>query len=312
MTSGAAPVVLYGALRSGTTLLRLILDAHPDIRCPGERDFMLDSLRPEGAGFVLDTDALRADRIFLSSGLSVPKQTEGSAAFDSFLAEERARHDKSHHCLVMHRKLDVLLEIRPDIRIIHLLRDPRDVARSSIGMGWAGNTWFGIDHWIETERAWETQMARLAESQVFTLQYETLLRAPEQVLGDLCEFIGTAYDPQMLSYSAGTTYEPLDPVLAEQWRTKQTEQEVADVEFKIGRLLTDRGYQPSGFLPKPPGALRKLQLIVQNKQYKWKTRFDRFGYLDPILDLVSRRIGWAGLGRNAQGRIREKQKQYLK
>ncbi|WP_425596530.1 sulfotransferase, partial [Roseobacter litoralis] len=38
------PVVLYGALRSGTTLVRLILDAHPDICCPGERDFMVDSL----------------------------------------------------------------------------------------------------------------------------------------------------------------------------------------------------------------------------------------------------------------------------
>lgn len=312
MRPPAPPVVLYGALRSGTTLLRLILDAHPDIRCPGERDFMLDSLRPQGAGFVLDREALNRDRIFLDSGLSVPEQTEGAAAFDSFLAEDRARHGKSHHCLVLHRKLDILLKLRPDMRLIHLVRDPRDVARSSIGMGWAGNTWFGIDHWIGTERAWDNQAKRLTEDQVFTVQYEALLRTPEHMLRRLCAFIGVQYDALMLSYSAGTTYEPLDTALAEQWRSRQTEQEVADVEFKIGRLLTDRGYQPSGIVPTPPGALRKLGLIVQNKRHLWKTRFDRFGYLDPILDFVSRRIGWAALGRSAQVRMRETQKKYRK
>ena len=34
-----APVIVFGALRSGTTLLRLMLNAHPDLNNPGEVDF---------------------------------------------------------------------------------------------------------------------------------------------------------------------------------------------------------------------------------------------------------------------------------
>ena len=36
---------LYGALRSGTTLVRLILRAHPQIHSEGENDFLLDHLQ---------------------------------------------------------------------------------------------------------------------------------------------------------------------------------------------------------------------------------------------------------------------------
>jgi hypothetical protein len=273
---------------------------------------MLDYLRPQGKRLLLDRKGLCEDRIFLSSGLELPEAEDGAAAFDAFLDEDMAHHHKARHVLVMHRDLKTLLTLRPDIRIIHLVRDPRDVARSSIGMGWAGNTWFGVDHWIDTERDWDAQSGLLAPEQVFTLRYETLLQAPEDTLRRLFDFLGLPFDERVFSFSEHSTYAPLDAGLAEQWRRKQTPEELSDVEHKLGDLLTRRGYHPSGAPVRAPGMWRQGQLFVQNKRHHWKTRFERFGYFDSLTETLTRRLGLQRLGHGARARIREKEKRYLK
>ena len=49
MRLGSDPVFLYGALRSGTTVFRLMLDAHPLLSTCGEVDFLLDYLEPDSS-----------------------------------------------------------------------------------------------------------------------------------------------------------------------------------------------------------------------------------------------------------------------
>jgi len=44
--------------------------------------------------------------------------------------------------------------VLPEAKIVHLRHDPR-VARSSIGMGWARYSYFGVEHWIGTEIRWD-------------------------------------------------------------------------------------------------------------------------------------------------------------
>ena len=67
-------VFIYGALRSGTTLLKLVLDMHSDIDNPGEFDFLTDCLSQDASGhWVADREYLLANRIFVDSGL----QTKG-------------------------------------------------------------------------------------------------------------------------------------------------------------------------------------------------------------------------------------------
>lgn len=309
----AGVAVLYGALRSGTTLLRLILDAHPEIRCPGERDFLLDYLQGHGNRINLDKDSLSQNHSFQAANLQVPDTSDGQVAFEALLAQDRHAHDRPHHLLVMHRRLDSLLAFCPHLKIVHLVRDPRDVARSSIGMGWAGNTWYGIDHWIKTETDWDRYSADLPEDQILTLQYENILRHPEEALGSLCEFLGLKYSPaMMMSYTDRSTYGPLDPNLAEQWRQKQSPSEIADVEAKVGDLLTRRGYEPSGIPPRAPAFVHRSKLLIQNKYKTWAFRFHRYGVTDVLLETFSRRLRWKSLGRAARARISEKSKKYLK
>lgn len=302
--------ILYGGLRSGTTMLRLMLDGHPDIACPGERDFMVGFLREDRDGLILDAAALQEARIFRNSGLSVPKARDGTAAFWSFVREERISLNEKVYLPVLHRDPGRLLQVFPQARFIHLLRDPRDVARSSMGMGWAGNTWYGIDHWIETERSWDRM--RVPEDRICLVRYEELLQAPEAQLTRLCDFLGVPFSPDMMNYSERSTYEPVDPTLAYQWRRKQTAQEVSEVEHKLGDLLTARGYAPSEAGARRPGRLRRYWLAVQNKWGIWRHRIRRFGWRDPILVALTRWGVPKAWGRGARRRISEKQNMYAK
>lgn len=304
------PVIFYGALRSGTTLMRLIMDAHPQIYCPGERDFMIDHLSGSGEAMTLDRDALKASRIFRQSGLTLPETANGTDALAQMLREDRAASDKPVHILILHRDIAKIRRLFPDARYVHLLRDPRDVARSSIGMGWAGNTWHGVDHWIHTEASW--QQNRPSREQVHELHYEALLNDVEGTLSSLCAFLGLDYKTEMLRYSETSSYDRIDPSLAYQWRHKQTAQEVSEVEYKLGDLLQHTGYSPSDDGPKKPLAVRRVVLRLHDKAKVWQMRIQRFGLLDPVLVSVSKRLGARSLGRAAKLRIDEKAQKYLK
>jgi hypothetical protein len=304
-THGSGPdfsrvFVLYGALRSGTTLFRLLLDHHPKISCPGERDFMIDYADPPTTR--LDTEALARDRILKASGLSLPGAETGAEAFAEMVTEELARSE-AVLVLVIHRHLGRLLDLMPGCQFIHLVRDPRDVARSSIGMGWAGNTWYGIGHWLRTEGAWKRESPRIGAENEHRLRYEDLIANPTEELGRVCAFMGLDYDPAMMDYAQNSSYAALDPKLTSQWQTKQSPAEISHVEHRAGALLIDLGYEPSGHARGAPGPLERAQLWLQNKTGIWRTRFRRYGVIDPLLEALARRPGLGWIGRGAQARM---------
>lgn len=304
-------VALYGALRSGTTLFRLMIDANPKIHAPGERDCLLDHLVPTGDGFGFDHTAIELDRMFLATGLKVPQTGDGLAAFHDMVRQD-SRED-TVLVLILHRQLGRLLDIVPDIPVIHLIRDPRDVARSSIGMGWGGNTWFGIDHWLKTEQDWDRQAHRLASDQVLELRYEDLIHAPEEKLTGVCNFLDLPYDPVMLtSYTETSTYSAIDPALCYQWKRKQSEREVTLVEQKAGPLLQTRGYAPSGYAGEAPSLAERLSLWIESKIKTWRLLVERYGVLDPLMLRIANRIGVRGLARGPQLRMNAKAEKYLK
>lgn len=306
-------IILYGALRSGTTLLRLMLDAHPQLSCPGETDFIFDHL-PPGAkpNTPYEREALEADRIYRAhrdrfADIPLPDPTP-----DGFLDQIRNRGDVS--ILILHRCLDRVLEVYPDIPILHLVRDPRDVARSSIGMGWAGDVYHGARHWMRTEGDWQDLSHKMATEQVLEISYESLIQDPEGRLGAICDFIGVSYDPSMLSYDSGSTYDKPDSSLVEQWRRKLTPYQISLVEGRIGSLLEQTGYAPSGHPPITPTGFARFSLIARNKWFVWAERFRRYGVADPIVDAMCRRMGMdtTPLARRARRRMDQAQMSYLK
>lgn len=293
-------------------MLRLMLDGHPEIVCPGECDFLLDYLVPAQSGaWRYDLEALAEDRIFRASTARLPETDDALPALASMIGDLRG---SSEGCLilVLHRGLDRILNFDPDIPILHLLRDPRDVARSAIGMGWAGNVYFGADTWLKTEREWEKVAMNLRAGQFLDFHYENLVRRPEEVLRQICEFLNKDYDSEMLNFPNNSTYSAVDSSLAFQWRRKLTPRDLGLIEPLFGDLMTKRGYELSGHPSISPNLAMRLRLRVEHSTSVWRRRVYRHGLRDPLIVSFCKKLGLNRFARSAQRRMDVTTQKHLK
>jgi hypothetical protein len=306
-------LVVFGALRSGSTLLRLMIDAHPELQCNGEHDYLFEYIRydEERERWIIDRSQLLLDRIFISHKISCPETLDAQAAISDMVAQLRKK-GSGRLVLMVHRNLRAVTALLKEPLLIHLIRDPRDVASSSIGMGWAGNVYYGADHWISTETEWIEVSPRISEESVFTLRFECLISDPETQLKGLCRFVGVDFSPQMLEYHRVTTYAAVDPTLASQWHRKRTSREIALVELRVGDLLFSSGFEKSNVEAISLSFFERVKLWCQNRLYIWRVRVNRYGIRDSVWVAVARRLGLESWARPAIVRINNKTIQYLK
>jgi hypothetical protein len=305
-------VFICGALRSGTTLLRLMINAHPALSNPGEMDFLfepppLQDWRPDMAAYAHE---LSFNRVFRKLGLKLGADLGYVDQVRDFVRQLRTPGKRLS--INVHRNFERIPDIFPEARYVRVLRDPRDVAKSSVAMGWAGNAYFGVDHWMASERALERLLALAAPGRVHQLRYEDLLRSPQEQLAALCGFLGTIYDSSMLSYPNRTTYGAPDPKLIGRWKTDLSPREIGLVEGKVGAMLKERGYEPSCATPVIPGPFRKRMLALENRLGRWRFSVRRNGLGLTALDLISRRLPIPQLRDFARRRLGEKEAAHLK
>jgi hypothetical protein len=286
------PIFVVGAVRSGTTMFRLMLDSHEDIANPGEVDFIFDYLHrdAESENWSCDIDKLLIDRIFQSYRLDIPKEQNGKDLARDFVGQFLCRTHKRFITLNIHRNLDKVAAIYSDAKVIHIIRDPRDVARSCIGMGWAGNTYFGVDLWLQAENDWDYSVARFDKNNVLEFHYENLILNTDEQLTNICTFIGVPFSRKMLSYPNHSTYESPDSSAVQQWKRRLNARDVALVEIKTKPLLLARNYELSGHPLYPPKFLESLFLICTNKIYKWHFACRRYGYFTFLMEKITRKF----------------------
>ncbi len=275
-----SPVFLVGAERSGTTMLHLMLDSHPEITgCEGF-EFMVEMVgeqgeRPELADYY---EYLSRHAIFGTSELSIDRSLDYDSLVNDFLEQ---RHGADNHVQpvipMVHFGFSRLLHIWPEARFIHLVRDPRDVTSSVIEMGWAGTVWHGLDKWIESEDEWTEFAKRIDASKFIELHYSDLIADHPTELGKVCGFLGLAYTDEMMSYAKETEYTVPDPSRVEAWKAKLTLDQLSLVEGRVGKMMTDRGFALSGGPLRQTTGVERFRLQWQNRLVKWKMRLDRFG-----------------------------------
>ncbi|MFT7392048.1 MAG: hypothetical protein ACI9ZH_002282 [Paracoccaceae bacterium] len=295
MTSAVAPIFVFGALRSGTTMFRLMLDAHAQIANPGEFDFIARFLQRGADGaWTYDREALALDRVFVHRGFEAPSHLDGAALLDCFIDQIRAMSAPGVFTINLHDGFDKLAALHPDLRVIHVLRDPRDVASSSLAMGWAGTLWHAVGHWIETETQWGRAEALIAPENRLELRYEDLLRDLEGQLGRVCDFMGVDLSEAMLNYDRTSSYGRPNPKLIEQWRRKLSPRDLGLIEGRIGPLLAARGYAPSGAPLIAPEGMARRRLALENAVGRLRFDIDRFGLGLAAADRATRALGLKG------------------
>jgi Sulfotransferase family len=300
----SAPIFLVGSERSGTTLLRLMLDHHPQIAFEKEVDYIVEKVSPSGR-----MPAVGPYRDWLSTVRGADFDVDTSLDYrhlvkDVLRQKQEISGGKPFIGATVHRHFDRLRFIWPEARYIHLMRDPRDVARSIVQKGWAGNEYEAAEWWLNAEELWSAVCAEAPGERRHDLRYEDLVTHPVEELTRLCAFVGVKFDDAMLRYTeSARQYPPPDPRLAFQWKTKMRPQTARLVEARVGPLLITRGYALADGSAPSVGRMRHEQLMTSARARRLRTRTAKYGVRLVAADVVGRRLGLSGLADNAQRRI---------
>ncbi len=180
-----APVFVICTLRSGSTLLRVLLDSHSQIRSPHELHLRYVSVHfdqkwSERSMKELGLDTRAADYLLWDRLL----HRELTASRKSIIA------DKTPNNVFI---VDRLREAWPDARFIFLLRHPGAIARSRQKYKGEGADELIIKYVEALEAARQTYDGH-------TVRYEDLTANPERELRKICAFLGVPYEATMLDY----------------------------------------------------------------------------------------------------------------
>jgi len=286
-----SPIFLVGAERSGTTLLRLMLDSHPSIRFFHEFvyvvDYIEDGKYPDIEKF---RNQLELDRVFQDSNLKISGSDHYIEIVRDFLEQI---NDNPNNLIVgatVHRKFNYLIDIWPNARFIHIVRDPRDVANSYIAKGWAGNSWHAVDAWLHSENLWDRLVMTLDSDRFINIKYEDLIVSPEKVLHTICSFLHVDFSNEMFSYQKHTTFSHPDKNLITQWKEKSTDQNIKIVESRTRKFLELYGYEKHSGGDHTPSPLLIRYFNFDNRVRKLFFSLKRYGCTLRTLDFISRKI----------------------
>jgi hypothetical protein len=278
-----------------------MLDHHPEIAFEKEFDFVVAKVSDAGELPPLDgyLDWITTVR---GAGYVIAPSVGYRELVNGFLRQKQAASGAKRHVgATIHRNFDRLRFLWPDARYIHLVRDPRDVARSVVQKGWAGNIYQASEFWIQAENCWDSLVPHLSSDRAIEIHYEDLVLHTHPVLSKICRFVGVEYSEEMLEYRADAPqYPPPDPSLVAQWKTKLAPREVAMVELRTAGMLESRGYAKSGHPLPTIGPLKHRLLLSGARLRRFRTRLDMFGPGPVAIDILGRRLGIRGLARRGQ------------
>jgi protein-tyrosine sulfotransferase len=206
-----SPVFILTGSRSGSTLLRFILDSHPDLACPPETGISSACVQLARAWDVLD-NAGRApgDDTAGSSPVALAAVRDSmDHAFGSYLQRRGKRRwcDKS---LDNHLNAELLAELYPEAKFICLYRHCMDVVASAVETCPWGLHRYGLDpyvaqnpgnsvaavgsYWMGTVQSILKFEEKHPES-CHRVRYEDLVTAPEETAAGIFSFLGADQVP---------------------------------------------------------------------------------------------------------------------
>lgn len=298
------PVFLIGSERSGTTLLRLMLDHHPRIAFCFEFEYAVTQIADDGTYPDIESyrSWLKHDRVFQLAAFNIADGLDFEALLNSFLIQKRSGEGKEIVGATVHYQFHKLRKVWPNARYIYLFRDGRDVAASIARLGWAGNVYAAADWWLAAEQEWVDMRPGLAPQDWIEVRYRDLIANTQSQLRRICEFLGVEYSEKMLNYARTSTYRSPDSSLIEQWR-KMPKRDVQLLESKLGNQLLSRGYRLSGYPRVTVYPLLQRYLYLHSRAHSFLFRISQYGGILTLQELLSRRLGLVRLHQRFVSRI---------
>jgi hypothetical protein len=304
--SWRGPLFVIGLWRSGTSLLYALLNKHPQISLMYEGDLYL--LRPlfwrPGAGstwvarWQFWNQGLERHRI---DAQRIPSNISNLPAAMETLYKECARQkdaliwgEKSPH-LLRHPPTRLFRDF-PHARFLIIWRDPSAICRSVIRIGKEEKHFFGrrgmIHRTLMGYKRLKVECDQLISqgAPVHQIQYETLVKNPDDTMADICKFLGVSFFPGVASLEGAdrsAIYEGKHHSLVKSERivssSERSEVLSSDLKNKIERYRSLWREESAGNWPIPSTTQSSVsgkpsfwERLVDQALYFWLRGFDSF------------------------------------
>jgi|HubBroStandDraft_2_1064218.scaffolds.fasta_scaffold16899_4 hypothetical protein len=246
------PVFILTASRSGSTLLRFILDTHPDFACPPETMITAACVSLLRSSDILENAGSGHNRLVTESA-SLPEAALDTVrdTVDRIYSRYLGRRGKPRWC---DKSLDNLLnaellaELYPQARFICLYRHCMDVIASGAECSPWGVSRFGFDPYVaehpgNTVAAIGSYWAECARTilgfelshpdRCHRVRYEDLVSAPEETAAGLLTFLGAAPMPGITTACFQTPHEGDGPGDEKIWFTTRVSTDTLGRGFRV-------------------------------------------------------------------------------
>lgn len=310
------PVLMVsGCPRSGTTLLRNALAAHMQVAIPPEEGYFVTRVYGEllRSGRTDDVETawrlIREDRHFRSWGLDtasvqVSLERTPPKSYPDLIrllfAAEAASQGKplaADKCTSYSMHWSWMAAQFPDSRLVHVLRDPREVCMSLPLQffhrgGVASAAWWWVFHVRQAPKAAASLGDRWLE-----IRYEDLVADPGAQLQAVCRHGGIPYDEEMLAYASGSGLPAGSHHFASRtppqrgirtWRDELSQDDLVTIERIAGPLMHRFGYEPVTKGVTLGAAAMTARWAVEEARDQWL----RSGAPRPSTISSLRNLGW--------------------
>jgi hypothetical protein len=265
VTPTEPPLFVLGTMRSGSTLFRLILDAHPRIAISEETGFM--------GGLAAAKDIpnwARGRGWYERLGFS---EQEFDARLRDFYAGMFERHAWSQGKVrwgektpFHSRHIAQMATIFPDSVFVAIVRHPGAVVHSLVEK-FHYDAPDAVTYWDSTNKEILRRGLELADDRFALLRYEDLVEHPEETLHELVDFLDEPWSDDLLRHndvqaargtpriSAGSTRtrDAISTDRAHRWADSFSEAQRRFLECSVGPLARFFGYEPTE--PGAPGVM---------------------------------------------------------
>ncbi|VEN44918.1 unnamed protein product [Callosobruchus maculatus] len=263
------PLIFIGGVpRSGTTLMRAMLDAHPDIRCGQETRVIPRLLQMRFHWLKSDKESMRLEQ----AGLTKPVL---DAAIAAFMLEVIARHGEPAPRLCNKDPLTIksgtyVLELFPNAKFIFMVRDGRATVHSIITRK-VTITGFDLTNYRQCIKKWNSavesmnnQCRELGPSRCLRVPYEQLVLHPRKWMDKVLRFLDVRWDDSVLHHedfinkevklskverSSDQVIKPVNMEALDKWVGHIPEDVVRDMA-DLAPMLSVLGYDPYANPPK--------------------------------------------------------------